>query len=82
MSKTINFLKEHESKVPSKFQEKAEWRHENREWLRWSRYVALSLVEYMETNGINRNGRQNVLKLRLNMLVKYYQAKSIFRLKV
>lgn len=55
MSRTIDFLKEHESNVASKFQENAEWRRENREWLKWSRDVALSLVDYMETNGINRN---------------------------
>jgi transcriptional regulator with XRE-family HTH domain len=56
MSRTIDFLKQHESKTPSKFQENAEWRRENREWLKWSREVALSLVDYMETNEINRNG--------------------------
>ena len=56
MSRTIDFLKQHESKTPSKFQENAEWRRENREWLKWSRDVALSLVDYMETNEINRNG--------------------------
>lgn len=56
MSRTIDFLKQHESKTPSKFQENAEWRRENREWLKWSRDVALSPVDYMETNEINRNG--------------------------
>lgn len=56
MSRTIDFLKQHESKTPSKFQENAEWRRENREWLKWYREVALSLVDYMETNEINRNG--------------------------
>lgn len=56
MSRTIDFLKQHESNAPSRFQENAEWRRENREWLKWSRDVTLSLVDYMETNEINRNG--------------------------
>lgn len=56
MSRTIDFLKQHESNAPSRFHENAEWRRENREWLKWSRDVALSLVDYMETNEINRNG--------------------------
>lgn len=56
MNGTIDFMKQHESKTPSRFQENAEWRRVNREWFRWSRDVALLLVDYMETSGINRNG--------------------------
>lgn len=41
MSRTIDFLKEYESEVPSKFSENTEWRSENREWLKWSCEVAL-----------------------------------------
>ncbi|WP_303912182.1 hypothetical protein [Bacteroides mediterraneensis] len=48
MSRTIDFLKEYESEVPSKFPENTEWRSENREWLKWSRGGSLVLVEYMD----------------------------------
>ena len=81
MSKTINFLKEHESQVPSKFQENAEWRRENREWLRWSRDVALSLVEYMETNGINRNGLAERLEVTPQYVSKLLSGKVNFSFK-
>ena len=81
MSKTINFLKEHESQVPSKFQENAEWRRENREWLRWSRDVALSLVEYMETNGINRNGLAERLEVTPQYVSKILSGKVNFSFK-
>lgn len=81
MSKTINFLKEHESQVPSKFQENAEWRRENREWLRWSRDVALSLVEYMETNGINRNGLAERLGVTPQYVSKILSGKVNFSFK-
>ena len=60
MNATIDLMKQHESKMPSRFQENAEWRRENREWLKWSRDVALSLIDYMETNGINRNREQTI----------------------
>lgn len=67
MGNTIDFLKEHESEIPSKFQENAQWRRENKVWLEWSRNVALFLVDYMEANGINRNG----LAERLNVSPQY-----------
>lgn len=55
MSRAIDFLKKHESISPSHFEENAKWRKENEAWLEWSRNIALSLVEYMESNGLNRN---------------------------
>ena len=67
MSKSIDFLKEHESSIPSHFEENAKWRHENKVWLTWSRGIALSLIDYMETNGINRND----LAQRLNVTPQY-----------
>ena len=67
MGNTIDFLKEHESEIPSKFQENAQWRRENKVWLEWSRNVALFLVDYMEAHGINRNG----LAERLNVSPQY-----------
>lgn len=81
MSRTIDFLKEHESSVPSKFQENAEWRRENREWLKWSRDVALSLVDYMETNGINRNGLAERLGVTPQYVSKMLSGKINFSFK-
>lgn len=56
MSKAIDFLQKHESSTPSHFVENAKWRQENKSWLRWSRSIALSLIEYMEENNLSRNG--------------------------
>lgn len=66
-SKSIGFLKTHESASSSRFEENAKWRKENKAWLNWSRNVALSLIEYMERNGLNRNG----LAERLNVSPQY-----------
>lgn len=54
-SKALDFLESHQSESPSKFQEHAQWRKENAGWLRWSRQVALSLIDYMQLNGLKRN---------------------------
>lgn len=81
MSRTIDFLKEHESNVPSKFQVNAEWRRENREWLKWSRDVALSLVDYMETNGINQNGMAERLGVTPQYVSKMLSGKINFSFK-
>lgn len=67
MSTAIDFLKKHESVSPSRFEENAKWRKENKVWLEWSRNIALSLVEYMELNELNRNG----LAERLNVSPQY-----------
>lgn len=44
----IAFLQEHASATPSKWREKAEWRQENKEWLRYSQFVAMKMLEKME----------------------------------
>jgi transcriptional regulator with XRE-family HTH domain len=53
-SKAIEFLEEHMSETPSRFCENAKWRRENAGWLRWSRQVALSLIDYMQMHGLKR----------------------------
>lgn len=45
-SKALDFLKSHQSEAPSRFVENAAWRKENARWLRWSRKVALAIIEY------------------------------------
>lgn len=81
MNGTIDFLKQHESKAPSRFQENAEWRRENREWLKWFRDVALSLVDYMEINGINRNGLAERLGVTPQYVSKILSGKVNFSFK-
>ena len=51
---TIHILETDEATKQSRFVTSAMTRLENESWLRWSRQVAVSLMEYMETNGINR----------------------------
>lgn len=53
--KTKDFLKAHLSDTPSTLQEDAKWRQENEVWLKWSRSIALSIVDYMQENGLSRS---------------------------
>lgn len=53
-SKAIKFLEAHESETPSRFVEEATWRKENAGWLRWSRQLAVTLIGYMQDNGMKR----------------------------
>lgn len=53
--KTLEFLEAHQSNEPSTFVEDARWRAENAIWLRWSQSVAMSIVDYMQENGLSRS---------------------------
>ena len=48
MDKVIDFLKAHESSKPSCWREEAEWRRANREWLRYSQYIAIRMLSRMD----------------------------------
>ena len=52
---TSEFLEAHQSEKPSTFIEDAKLRQENEVWLKWSRGVAISIVDYMQENGLSRS---------------------------
>lgn len=81
MSRAIDFLKKHESISPSHFEENAKWRKENEAWLEWSRNIALSLVEYMGSNGLNRNGLAERLGVSPQYISKILSGKVNFSFK-
>lgn len=58
---TLQFLEIHQSDQPSSFTEYAKWRQENEAWLRWSRSIALCIVDYMQENGLSRSDVANKL---------------------
>ena len=53
-SKAIKFLEAHQSHVDSTFVDEANFRKENSSWLRWSRQLAITLIGYMQDNGMKR----------------------------
>lgn len=48
MDKVIDFLKAHESTTPSRWKEEAEWRRDNRDWLRYSQFIAIRMLSRMD----------------------------------
>ena len=50
----LQFLKEHQSETPSKWREEAQWRKENRDWLRYSQRIAILLLFYMKREGLTQ----------------------------
>ena len=80
-SRAIDFLKKHESISPSHFEENAKWSKENEAWLEWSRNIALSLVEYMESNGLHRNGLAERLGVSPQYISKILSGKVNFSFK-
>ena len=54
MSKTIDFLKAHESPVPSRWREDAQWRRDNAYWLKYARYITLKVLQAMEEQSVTQ----------------------------
>lgn len=50
----ISRLKEHESTTPSRWRENAEWRMENKSWLRYSQRIAMMMLDRMEELGLTQ----------------------------
>lgn len=53
--KTLDFLEAHQSERPSTFTEDAKMRQENEVWKKWSRGIAMTIVDYMQTNNLTRS---------------------------
>lgn len=48
MKEITEKLNRHKSAIPSKWREKAEWRQQNKSWLRYSQQIAMMMLDKME----------------------------------
>jgi ribosome-binding protein aMBF1 (putative translation factor) len=48
MDKVIDYLKAHQSSTPSRWKEEADWRRANRDWLRYSQFIAVRMLSRMD----------------------------------
>ena len=53
-------LKEHQLPTPSKWRERAEWRMQNKSWLRHSQRIAVRMLEKMDELSMTLNKHQHV----------------------
>ena len=65
--KSINYLENRQSKTPSKWRDEAEWRRENKAWLRHSQHIAVVVLSYMKREKIT----QSIMAERLNYTQQY-----------
>lgn len=54
MSKAINYFKANESSKQSRWREDAQWRRDNAFWLKYSRIIALRVLESMDEQSITQ----------------------------
>lgn len=65
--KTLDFLESHQSKMPSKWRDEANWRRENKAWLQHSQRIAVKLLSYMKRENLT----QNAMAERMNCTQQY-----------
>ena len=63
----VQKLRKHAPATPSRWREKAEWRNQNKSWLRFSQLVAIRMLEKMDADGLT----QKVLAERLGCSQQY-----------
>ena len=80
-SKAIKFLEQHQSQTPSSFEDEARWRQENEIWLKMSRSVALSLIDYMQENNLSRATLAKELGITTQYLSRILSGTENFSLK-
>ena len=56
MSTLEEKLRKHAPTTPSKWREKAEWRKQNKSWLRYSQLVAIRMLDQMAAEGLTQKG--------------------------
>ena len=78
---TLKFLEAHQSDKSSTFTEDAKWRQENEAWLKWSRGIALSIVNYMQENGLTRSDIANKLGVTPQYVSKILSGNTNFSFK-
>ena len=65
--KTLDFLESHQSKTPSKWRDEANWRRENKAWLRHSQRIAVKLLSFMKRENLT----QTAMAERMNCTQQY-----------
>ena len=67
MNQIVNNLRKHQSTTPSRWRERANWREENKSWLRHSQHIAMMMLDKMEELGVT----QRVLAERMGCSQQY-----------
>lgn len=80
-SKGIRFGEEHQSGDRSTFVEEAKERQANAVWLKWSRNISLSIIDYMDKHNMNQTDLAKFLGVSRQYVSKLLSGKEKFSIK-
>ncbi|MDR1919892.1 MAG: helix-turn-helix transcriptional regulator [Tannerellaceae bacterium] len=80
MEQLINKLRQHESAKESRWQDEANFRQENKSWLRHSQYIAMLMLDRMEELGLTQKAlasQMNVSQQYISKILKGHENLSL-----
>lgn len=80
-SKGISFLEAHQSGDRSTFVEEAQQRQNDAIWLKWSRDISLSIIDYMDKHNMNQTDLAKYLGVTRQYVSKLLSGKENFSIK-
>ena len=66
--KTLDYLESHQSETPTAWHNEANWRRENKVWLRHSQRIAVKMLSFMKRENLT----QNAMAERLDCTQQYF----------
>ena len=78
---TLEFLEKHSDNEVSSFAKEAAERKANNKWQKWSRHIALKIVDFMQENNFSRNEVATRLGVSPQYVSKLLSGKINFSLK-
>ncbi|SRR5574344_336364 len=76
MKTTVEKLRKHASSTPSKWREEAQFRSENKLWLRYSQMVAMKMLDRMEELGLTQKMLADKMKCSQQYISKVLKGKE------
>lgn len=80
-SKGIRCLEEHQSGDHSTFVDEAKEKQANAVWLKWSCYISLSIIDYMDKHNMNQTDLAKFLCVSRQYVSKLLSGKENFSIK-
>lgn len=80
MNEIVTQLRKHQSSTSSQWRERANWRLENKSWLRHSQQIAMMMLDRMETLGLTQRAlaeRMGCSQQYVSRILKGYENLSI-----
>jgi len=80
METIVKKLRQHSSQTPTQWRKKAEYRHENKSWLRYSQHIALLMQDKMDMMNMTQKelaAQMSVSQQYISKILKGYENFSL-----